>query len=160
MGYFVYLIYTVVASSISGINRNFPLITVILLGAAYGLQVIIFLFKRQWQHIGWLVIYLLAMPLFVFWLPLYSFWHMDDFSWGNTRVVVGERGGKKLIVDEEPFDPESIPMKKWSEVRGNSGVFAWLFLLKDTYANHPLISTSKRCGRRSRRPLVYHDRRK
>jgi chitin synthase len=29
------------------------------------------------------------------WIPCYSFWHFDDFSWGNTRVVVGE--GKKTI---------------------------------------------------------------
>lgn len=41
--------------------------------------------------------------------------HSDDFSWGSTRIVVGERGGKKQIVDEEPFDPNSIPMKRWSE---------------------------------------------
>jgi chitin synthase len=36
------------------------------------------------------------MPVFGFYIPLYAFWHFDDFSWGNTRVVVGE-GGKKLI---------------------------------------------------------------
>lgn len=34
---------------------------------------------------------------------------------GNTRVVVGEKGGKKQILDEEPFDPASIPMKKWGD---------------------------------------------
>jgi chitin synthase len=35
--------------------------------------------------IGW--IYILAIPAFLFLLPLYSFWRMDDFSWGATRVV-------------------------------------------------------------------------
>lgn len=44
------------------------------------LQVIIFLLKRQWQFIGWLVIYILAFPVYSFFLPLYSFWHFDDFS--------------------------------------------------------------------------------
>lgn len=29
--------------------------------------------------------------------------------------MVGERGGKKQIIDEEPFDPNSIPMKRWTE---------------------------------------------
>ena len=53
--------------------------------------------------------------LFLF-LPLYSFWHFDDFSWGNTRVVVGE-GKRKIYVsgEEEIFDPNSIPLIKWSE---------------------------------------------
>jgi chitin synthase len=110
MGYLVYLIYTAVQA-----KNNFPVISLIMIGAAYGLQLIIVLLKRQWQHIGWLVIYILALPFFTFWLPIYAFWHMDDFSWGNTRVVIGEKGGKKHVVDEEPFDPNSIPMKKWSE---------------------------------------------
>lgn len=47
--------------------------------------------------IGWMLFYILAIPVFSFYLPLYSFWRMDDFSWGQTRVVLGE-SGKKLIV--------------------------------------------------------------
>lgn len=49
-------------------------------GSAFLSQVIIFLLKRQWQFIGWLVIYILAFPVYSFFLPLYSFWHFDDFS--------------------------------------------------------------------------------
>ena len=26
-----------------------------------------------------------GVPVFYFVLPIYSFWHMDDFSWGTTR---------------------------------------------------------------------------
>jgi len=40
---------------------------------------------------------------------------MDDFSWGNTRVVTGEKGRKIVITDEGKFDPASIPHKKWEE---------------------------------------------
>jgi len=40
---------------------------------------------------------------------------MDDFSWGNTRVVTGEKGKKIVITDEGKFDPDSIPKKKWEE---------------------------------------------
>lgn len=29
--------------------------------------------------------------------------------------VIGEKGGKKLVVDEEPFQPESIPLRTWKE---------------------------------------------
>lgn len=47
---------------------------------------------------------------------MYAFWHFDDFSWGNTRIVVGEKGQKKAVGPEEgDFDPESIPTKSWSE---------------------------------------------
>lgn len=68
-----------------------------MIGAIYGLQILIFLFRGKWDMIGWMVFYILAIPIFSFYLPLYSFWAMDDFSWGNTRVVVGE-SGKKLVV--------------------------------------------------------------
>ena len=109
LGYLFYLVYNAV------MKKFFPLISLILLAAGYGLQILIFLARGQWQHIGWLAIYILALPVFTFVLPAYSFWHMDDFSWGNTRIVIGERGGKKTIIDEEPFDPSSIPVKRWSE---------------------------------------------
>ena len=109
MAYLAYLIYEAIR------NQFFPLVSLIMLCVAYGLQIIIFLLRGKFEHIGWLVIYLLALPFFTFIIPMYSFWHFDDFSWGNTRVVVGERGGKKQIIDEEPFDPSSIPMKRWSD---------------------------------------------
>jgi chitin synthase len=40
---------------------------------------------------------------------------MDDFSWGNTRVVTGEKGQKVVVSDEGKFDPASIPKKRWEE---------------------------------------------
>src|SRR5436305_7298250 len=65
--------------------------------------------------IGWMLIFILAIPIFSLGLPLYSFWHMDDFTWGNTRVVTGEKGKKIVISDEGKFDPASIPRKKWED---------------------------------------------
>src|SRR5690349_7072178 len=65
--------------------------------------------------IGWMILYVLAENVFSFGLPLYSFWHMDDYSWGNTRVVTGGKGQKVVITDEGKFDPASIPHKKWEE---------------------------------------------
>lgn len=62
-----------------------------------------------------MILYILAIPIFSFALPLYSFWHMDDFSWGNTRIVTGEKGQKIVISDEGKFDPASIPRKKWED---------------------------------------------
>ncbi|KAI9307197.1 chitin synthase-domain-containing protein, partial [Cunninghamella echinulata] len=108
--YLIYLIY-VIASG----NGPFPKIALIMLAGVYALQAILFILKRQWQHIGWMIFYILAIPVFSFFLPVYSFWHFDDFSWGNTRVVVGDNKQKKIIVtDDEKFDEKMIPLKKWS----------------------------------------------
>ncbi|KAF9930515.1 hypothetical protein BGZ67_005759 [Mortierella alpina] len=112
----VYLVYLIVIVATG--METLPKISLILLGAVYGLQALIFIIKRQWQHIGWMFIYVLAIPLFSFFIPVYSFWHFDDFSWGNTRMVVGETANAKKVVilgdDDEPFDEKMIPMKKWS----------------------------------------------
>ena len=68
-----------------------------MIAAIYGLQALVFIMRRKWDMIGWMIFYILAIPAFSFFLPLYSFWKMDDFSWGQTRVVLGE-SGKKMIV--------------------------------------------------------------
>ncbi|KAI0100822.1 chitin synthase [Nemania sp. FL0031] len=92
-----------------------PITSFILLGAIYGLQAIIFILRRRWEMVGWLILYVVAVPVYSFGLPLYAFWHMDDFNWGNTRVVAGEKGKKVVISDEGKFDPASIPRKRWEE---------------------------------------------
>lgn len=68
-----------------------------MIAAVYGVQALVFVLRRKWDMIGWMVFYILAIPVFSFFLPLYSFWRMDDFSWGQTRIVMGE-SGKKLVV--------------------------------------------------------------
>ena len=108
-----YIAYLIVLIAIN--STVVPLTAFILLGAIYGLQAIIFILRRKWEMIGWMIIYILAMPVFSLGLPLYAFWHMDDFSWGSTRVVTGEKGRKVVISDEGKFDPASIPKKKWEE---------------------------------------------
>ena len=109
--YLGWLIYT--ASTGTG---PFPLISIIMIAAVYGLQALIFILKRQWQHIGWMIIYIIAFPIYSFVLPIYSFWNQDNFSWGNTRIVIGESGKKQVIaVDEEGYDPRSIPLQRWDD---------------------------------------------
>jgi chitin synthase len=109
LGYLIYM-----AASHTG---QFPIVSIIMLAAVYGLQAIIFIIKRQWQHVGWMIIYIIAFPIYSFLLPMYSFWKQDDFSWGNTRVVVGEKGDKKavLVNDDGGFDPRSIPLQRWDD---------------------------------------------
>jgi chitin synthase len=109
--YLGYLIYTVSTG-----KGQVPMVSIVMLAAVYGLQAIIFIIKRQWQHIGWMIIYLLAFPIYSFVLPIYSFWKQDDFSWGNTRVVIGEKGVKQIVTQgDEGFDPKSIPLQRWDD---------------------------------------------
>ena len=108
-----YIIYLIVLVSTKA--TVVPITAFVLLGAIYGLQAIIFILRRKWEMVGWMILYVVAIPVFSFGLPLYAFWHMDDFNWGNTRVVAGENGKKVVITDEGKFDPNSIPRKKWEE---------------------------------------------
>lgn len=109
--YLVYIIY--VAASHTG---PFPAISLAMLAAVYGLQAIIFIIKRQWQHVGWMIIYIIAFPVYSLVLPVYSFWNQDNFSWGNTRIVIGEKGAKQVVaVEDEGFDPRSIPLQRWDD---------------------------------------------
>ncbi|KAJ5093625.1 Chitin synthase 8 [Penicillium angulare] len=110
VAYIIYLIVWLVQDT-----STLPVTSFILLAVIYGLQALVFILRRKWEMIGWMFIYILAIPVFTLALPLYSFWHMDDFSWGNTRVITGEKGRKVLITDEGKFDPNSIPKKRWEE---------------------------------------------
>lgn len=126
--YLGYLLYRV--GSHTG---QFPLISIVMIASVYGLQAVIFIIKRQWQHVGWMIIYIIAYPIYSFILPIYSFWNQDNFSWGNTRIVIGEKGDKKVVaLQDEGFDPRSIPLQRWDDYaaannlpgqRGNSGAY-------------------------------------
>lgn len=111
VGYLIYLIYTLATSS-----STVPIMSILTIAGVYGLQTIIFILHRKWEHIIWMIISIMAIPVFSFLIPVYSYWHFDDFSWGNTRVVMGEKGRKKMVVaDEGTFDPRSIPTMTWEQ---------------------------------------------
>ncbi|KAH8092468.1 chitin synthase [Cristinia sonorae] len=110
----VYLLYLIIVVALH--KSAFPLISIIMIAAVYGLQAIIFLLKREFMLVGWMVVYIISYPVYSFFLPVYSFWCMDDFSWGNTRLVIGEGNSKKVIMnDDEKYDDSMIPLKKFSE---------------------------------------------
>lgn len=110
VAYIVYLIVSVVYE-----HNTIPFISLVMIAAVYGLQALVFVLRRKWDMVGWMVFYILAIPIFSFMLPIYSFWRMDDFSWGATRVVLGESGKKIIVHDEGKFDPRSIPLKTWND---------------------------------------------
>ena len=107
---FIYVLF-LIFSLIFDDNGSIPMISLVMLAAIYGLQILIFLVKREWQNIAWMIIYIFAMPLYAFFIPIYAFWHFDDFSWGNTRVIVNETGNQILLESEDDaFDPTDIPL--------------------------------------------------
>ncbi|KAG1469534.1 hypothetical protein G6F56_003204 [Rhizopus delemar] len=112
LGYLGYLIYTL--ATLDG--DTVPIITIATIAGTYGLQALLFVIKGRWEFIMWMLISILALPVFSFYIPIYSYWHFDDFSWGNTRVVVGDKGKKVAVsADDDKFDPKTIPTMKWSE---------------------------------------------
>ncbi|KAJ3254729.1 hypothetical protein HK103_006881 [Boothiomyces macroporosus] len=78
---------------------------------------IVLLTGRRLSYIGWMLIYLLALPIWQFILPLYAFWNFDDFSWGETRKVTGEKQSKAGHGDDEssPFEQHKVPLMRWAE---------------------------------------------
>jgi len=109
--YVFYLIYTIIFE-----RAIVPIISLVMIGAIYGLQAIIFMLKKKWEHIGWMIIYIIAMPIFSFFLPLYSFWNMDDFNWGDTRIVINEDGREvEKGETEDALEPNKIVTMKISD---------------------------------------------
>lgn len=87
-------------------------VPLIMLGAILGLPAVLIMFTTfELQYWYWLVIYIFALPIWNFFLPVYAFWRFDDFSWGDTRKV-DEKGGKDEIGF---FDPATVKLKHLDE---------------------------------------------
>ncbi|KAI8809058.1 chitin synthase-domain-containing protein, partial [Cladochytrium replicatum] len=65
------------------------------------------------NHFMWMCVYLLSLPIWQIVLPLYSFWHFDDFSWGATRKVDGVDGRGATMV--RSGKKEKVMFRKWEE---------------------------------------------
>ena len=59
--------------------------TVLLAFVIFMPALLMMLTKLKASRLGWMMIYLLALPIWNFVLPVYAFWRFDDFSWGATR---------------------------------------------------------------------------
>jgi chitin synthase len=59
---------------------------------------------------------------------------MDEFSWGNTRVVIGEGKDKKVITnEEEKFDDSMIPVKSSAARTSFRLIYSFLFMMRTEY---------------------------
>jgi len=91
-------------------------IPLMLLLAVIGLPgVLILITTGKVVYIFWMLIYLLALPVWNFVLPVYAFWHFDDFSWGQTRKVEGE--GKDMGHDSGKGGATTsvVAMRRWED---------------------------------------------
>ncbi|KAL2914952.1 hypothetical protein HK105_205495 [Polyrhizophydium stewartii] len=112
------IIFTFTLIIVAIVGPVVPVIPLILLAGILGLPaVLILLTTRKLVYIYWMFVYLCALPVWNFVLPVYAFWHFDDFSWGQTRQVEGEqgRGGGHGESDGVRFDASRIPMRRWVE---------------------------------------------
>lgn len=99
-------------------NTAAPVIPLILLALILGLPgVLIVVTAHRVSYVAWMFIYLLSLPVWNFVLPIYAFWHFDDFSWGDTRKADGEKKGadKGGHGGEGEFDSSKITMKRWHD---------------------------------------------
>lgn len=107
-----FTIYMIINSFTSSDPQILPLI---LLAAIILLPTLVSVLTiRRWIYFFWFFVYLLALPGWQVILPLYAFWHFDDFTWGDTRKVTGDDGKDHSRRNGE-FDHSGINMKRWSE---------------------------------------------
>ncbi|KAJ7644426.1 glycosyltransferase family 2 protein [Roridomyces roridus] len=107
-----FTLYLIISSIIPGGPNT--TISLVLLAVVLGLPgVLIIITSRKFSYVGWMLIYLLSLPVWNGILPAYAYWHFDDFSWGQTRKVAGDKvdTGDK----EGEFDSTHIVMKRWAE---------------------------------------------
>ncbi|KAG6331641.1 hypothetical protein ID866_7449 [Astraeus odoratus] len=91
-------------------------IPLVMLISVLGLPAILILITtRKFVYVFWMFAYLLALPVWNFVLPVYAFWHFDDFSWGETRKVQGEAKGQAHDAGGGVFDGASIPLRRWED---------------------------------------------
>ncbi|KAI0344638.1 hypothetical protein BDW22DRAFT_1391487 [Trametopsis cervina] len=91
-------------------------IPLMLLVAVLGLPaVLILITTRKVVYVFWMLIYLLALPVWNLVLPVYAFWHFDDFSWGETRKVEGETKSESHGEGGPSRGVINVPLRRWED---------------------------------------------
>ncbi|KIL68940.1 glycosyltransferase family 2 protein [Amanita muscaria Koide BX008] len=94
-------------------NEAIPLM--LLIGVLGLPAILILITTRKVVYVFWMLIYILALPVWNFILPVYAFWHFDDFSWGETRKVEGEGKGEGHGDGGVAYQGAAIPMRRWED---------------------------------------------
>lgn len=110
------LTYTLIINYIFNPPASFgDAIPLVLLAGVLGLPgflILITTFKVV--YVGWMLIYLIALPIWNFVLPVYAFSKFDDFSWGETRKVEGEVKSKDDHGAAAGVAVE-VPLRRWED---------------------------------------------
>lgn len=109
------LCFTIYVIIFAIVSHPTPILTLILLALILGLPgVLVVITASRLSYLGWMVIYIIALPVWNFILPSYAYWKFDDFSWGDTRTIAG---GNKTNHEDElgEFDHSKIKMRTWRE---------------------------------------------
>ncbi|OMJ22191.1 Chitin synthase 7 [Smittium culicis] len=107
------LIIQVIRSAFTQFTDVIPL--VMLLVVLFLPSTLIAFTSRRYVYFVWMLIYLLALPIWNFVLPTYAYWHFDDFSWGETRKVAGEVKGEGHGHEGGEFDSSAVPLRRWED---------------------------------------------
>ncbi|EED41917.1 glycosyltransferase [Enterocytozoon bieneusi H348] len=70
----------------------------------------------QIEYVYWLLIYIGALPIWNFFLPVYAFWRFDDFSWGDTRKI---EGAKVQEEEERELIATTVKFTDYEEIENN-----------------------------------------
>jgi len=111
------LTYTLIAGMAIDPPKTFEqAIPLLLLISVLGLPgILILITTGKVVYCFWMLIYLAALPVWNFVLPLYAFWHFDDFTWGETRKVEGEAKQVDHSVGSKKLNNESVPLRRWED---------------------------------------------
>ncbi|KAJ9079703.1 Chitin synthase, class 1 [Entomophthora muscae] len=107
------LIVNVSQSKIDSLSSSIPL--VMLIAVLFTPAILIVITSRKMIYVAWMVVYLIALPVWNFVLPVYSYWHFDDFSWGATRQVEGEAKGEAHGGKDGDFDASKVSLRRWED---------------------------------------------
>ncbi|KAJ1555393.1 hypothetical protein HK096_001898 [Nowakowskiella sp. JEL0078] len=97
----------------SVVTHDIQIVPIVMLAGILGLPgILIIATTRKLVYVMWMFVYILALPIWNFVLPVYSFWHFDDFGWGATRQVQGELTEKAHGEKDGEFDHAGLFLKR------------------------------------------------
>ncbi|KAI8849537.1 chitin synthase-domain-containing protein [Chytridium lagenaria] len=76
-------------------------------------QIVVFLGMGQWRFMGWLAMYILAIPLFTFSFPFYAIWNSDEGLTDNQEITQSEKEDPSPVVLRrlsKTTQPQSTPL--------------------------------------------------
>eukprot|EP00917_Polyrhabdina_sp_WS-2016_P000340 GHVP01000727.1.p1 GENE.GHVP01000727.1~~GHVP01000727.1.p1 ORF type:complete len:956 (+),score=175.71 GHVP01000727.1:563-3430(+) len=102
---------------VSSFVRQPQWVPIILLGAIFGLPAfLIFITAFKFSYFFWIMVYLISLPIWNGIFPLYSYWHFDDFTWGETRKISKNEAVTELKTEFQGEDyAEAVDLKRWHE---------------------------------------------